>query len=367
MTIDLDALLRESLRLGASDLHLKAGAPPHLRVAGELTPLDGHAPLDRADTVALAEEVLRSEGRRRDLDERGAADASYPTTFGRFRVAAFRQRDTTALVFRAIAEAPDAAELGLPETVCGWAGEARGLIVVTGPTGAGKSSTCAALLRRIGERRRCHIVTIEDPIEFIHPDRLAIVSQREVGLDAPSAHDALRSSLRHDPDVILIGEVRDEESAIAALRAAETGHLVLCTMHTIDAVETIQRFVALCGSMRPELTRQLLGATLVGVVSQRLVPALAGGRALAAEVLVSSTRVRDVIAHDGGARALHQAIAEGDYYGMRTFDQALVALAREGVIDREQAVANASSPHDLELMLSGARDGVRDGVRPERA
>ena len=284
---------------------------------------------------------------------RGSADLSYVSGGGRFRVAAFNQRGSASFVFRSVLKPPSADELGLPEVVMGWADELRGLIVVTGPTGTGKSSTSACILRAINESRQCHVITIEDPVEFLHDDVQALISQREIGIDAPSHHEALHSAMRQDPDVIMIGEVRDEETAVTALRAAETGHLVLVTMHTLNAGETIQRFVDLFSSGRSELARRMLASTLVGVVSQRLVPGIGGGRRLNAEVLVASSRVRDLIDEGADHSAIQTAIFEGDYYGMRTFDQDLLEQVQSGGVSRDDAIALATNPHDFKLMLGG--------------
>jgi len=231
--------------------------------------LPGHGPVTPEQTEAIRQRILTSPLKREDFQRNGSADLSFWTEAGRFRVSAFSQRGSASFVFRSVPAAPDATELGLPDAVAGWSSAKRGLVVITGPTGSGKSTTCAALLDRVNRRRQCHILTIEDPIEFLHRDDQAIVCQREIGVDAPSHQVALRAALRQDPDVMMVGEVRDEETAITALRAAETGHLVLCTMHTIDATETVQRFVDLFGHDREGLARQMLGATLVGICSRR--------------------------------------------------------------------------------------------------
>jgi twitching motility protein PilT len=351
MAFDLDSALARTVELGASDLHLKVPARPRVRIAGELTDLPGSDPLTSNDTAAVRDVILSSEVKRRQYDERGSADLSYHTVDGRFRVAAFTQRGSASFVFRAIPDAPNADSLGLPNVITSWADALRGLVVVTGPTGSGKSTTCAAILGLINRRRSCHILTIEDPIEYLHADDRALICQREIGTDAPDYHEALRAALRQDPDVVLIGEVRDEQTAMTALRAAETGHLVLCTMHTINAAETVQRFIDLFGDSRALLARQMLSATLVGISSQRLIAAADGGRTLNAEVLVNTSRIRDLIADGAAQKDVGQAIAEGDYYGMRTFDQCLLSLVREGRVERDQAMACATSPHDFKLML----------------
>ena len=325
-----------------------------MRVAGELVPMPDHPGMMIADAENLKERILSSELKKELYETRGSADLSYHTHTGRFRVAVMSNRGSPSFIFRVIPEAPEAPELGLPPLVLSWSAAREGLVVVTGPTGSGKSTTSAALLRIINEARACHIVTIEDPIEFLHTDRRALVTQREIGLDADNYPNALRSALRADPDVILVGEVRDEETAITALRAAETGHLVLCTMHTTGAAETVQRFADLFTERSPDLARQMLASTLVGIVSQRLVPRSGGGGlVLNAEAMLNSDRMREAIAK-GTFAEIHQVISEGEYYGMQTFDQDLMEKVRDGSIDRDQAVSYAVSPHDFKLRLAGA-------------
>jgi twitching motility protein PilT len=327
---------------------------PRIRVAGELVDLPGSKPLTPRDTARVREQVITSELKQRHFEELGSADLSYFNGEARFRVAAFSQRGSNSFVFRVVLSAPDVSQLGLPEVIPSWADAMRGLIVVTGPTGSGKSTTVAAIVDMVNRRRSCHILTIEDPIEYLHTDNEAVVCQREIGLDAPTYHVALRAALRQDPDVIVIGEVRDEETAMTALRAAETGHLVLCTMHTVNAGETVQRFIDLFGPRQAGLARQILASTLVGISSQRLLPAMGGGRVLNAEVLVNSSRVRDMIANAADHKELQQAIEEGDYYGMRTFDQDLITKVRGGVVTMEDALAYATNAHDFKLALEAS-------------
>jgi twitching motility protein PilT len=354
VAFDLDAALQTARDMGASDPHVKVPAVPRVRIDGELVEMPGYARVTLEDADRVREQVVPTTSvKRRLLDERGSADLSYFIGAGRFRVAAFMQRNCPSFVFRSIPKAPDAETLGLPLVLSSWADEQRGLVLVTGPTGSGKSTTCAALLDLVNERRRCHILTIEDLIEFLHPDKRALVCQRELGDDAPNYHEALRAALRQDPDVILVGEIRDEETAMTVLRAAETGHLVLSTMHTLDAAETVQRFVDLLGG-RADLARQMLAGTLVGVSSQRLMPGTSGGRVLAAEVLVNSARMRDLIAEGAPQAELTRTVAAGEYYGMQTFDQDLLDHVRAGRVDRETAIAHASSAHDFKLLLMSA-------------
>ena len=354
MALDLEAVLSEANRLGASDLHLKVPSLPHVRVRGVLGPLDGYDRLTPGDTEAVAVQVLRTEWKREQFESRGAVEVSFHTADGRYRASIFRQRGSCGVIFRLITEAPSPEGLQIPEVALTWAKAQQGLVIIGGPTGSGKSTTSAVLLRLINEARACHIVTIEDPIEFLHPDINALVSQREIGVDAPNFHDALRSALRQDPDVILIGEVRDEETAMTALRAAETGHLVVCTVHTSGAAESIARFIDLFAERNEQVARELLAASMVGVISQRLVPTVDGGRRLNPEVLTATARVRELLRDGAAADALQEAMMEGSYYGMQTFDQDLARLVRDGLVDEQTARSFAVSPQDFKLMLQGS-------------
>ncbi|HEY1360386.1 MAG TPA: PilT/PilU family type 4a pilus ATPase [Thermoleophilaceae bacterium] len=351
MAFDLDSALAQSVAAGASDLHVKVPSRPRMRVNGVLVNLPKGEPLNPQDTARVKEQVLTSEVKQRQFEEIGSTDISYFTDEARYRVSAFLQRGTASFVFRVVPHAPEVEDLGLPDVIPSWADAIRGLVVVTGPTGSGKSTTVAAIIDIVNRRRSCHILTIEDPIEYLHTDHKAVVCQREIGLDAPTYHVALRAALRQDPDVIVIGEVRDEETAMTALRASETGHLVLCTMHTVNATETVQRFIDLFGSSQAGLARQVLASTLVGISSQRLLPGANGGRVLNAEVLVNSARVRDMIAGHVEQKDIEQAIREGDYYGMQTFDQDLMHQVRDGLVTVEDAIAYATDPHDFKLAL----------------
>src|SRR4051794_29895507 len=354
MAFDLDAALAEAHRVGASDLHVKVPSVPRVRVGGVLQPLALADPITPAETETLMHQVLGSPTKRDQFEQRGAVEVSYYTNEARFRASVFRQRGSVALIFRLITEAPKAEGLGIPQVVLDWSSAHQGLVIVGGPTGSGKSTTSAVVLRLINEQRPCHIITIEDPIEYLHADIQALVSQREIGADAPNFHDALRSALRQDPDVILVGEVRDEETAMTALRAAETGHLVLCTIHTSGAAESIQRFVELFGERNEHVARELLAASLVGVISQRLVPSAAGELVLNPEVLVATARVKELLRDGAGANALSEAMVEGAYYGMKTFDQDLTDKVRAGVIDETAALNYAVNPQDFKLMLQGS-------------
>ncbi len=348
--MDLDALLRRAVDLGASDVHLKLGRPPVLRRDGELAPLDGEPPLDEA----ALESVLAAVGPRA-FHETGDLDAAYQSDgLPRFRVNAFRQRGAISFAFRAIPSSPPGFdELGLPPGVRALAGEHRGLILVTGATGSGKTTTLAAMIDHVNRTRRQHIVTVEDPIEILHEDRESIVNQREVGLDTPSFGEALRRALRQDPDVILIGELRDAETAQTALQAAESGHLVFSTLHTIDAAETCSRLVELFPPEKQQVVRSILAGVLRGVVSQRLLPRTDGGRAAAVEVMVTNARIADLI-REGRTDEITDAVADGEYFQMQTFEQALIDLVLAGGVDREVAANAASNRHDFLVALERA-------------
>ena len=354
MSFDLDAALAEASAMGASDLHVKVPSRPRVRVNGVLTPLEGSEPITPAETELLMHQVLASDTKRAQFEQRGAVEVSYYTSEGRFRASVFSQRGSVALIFRMITEAPKPDGLGIPQSVLDWSNVKQGLVIVGGPTGSGKSTTCAVVIRLINEARQCHIVTIEDPIEYLHPDIEALVSQREIGVDSPNFHDALRSALRQDPDVILVGEVRDEETAMTALRAAETGHLVFCTIHTSGAAESIQRFVELFGERNESVARELVAASLVGVVSQRLIPGPEGRLLLNPDILVATARVRDMLREAAPASVLNEVMVEGSYYGMQTFDQDLTHKVKDGVIDEKTGLAYATNLQDFKLMLQGS-------------
>jgi twitching motility protein PilT len=355
---DLDEALRETVELNASDLHIKPGCRPRVRIEGELKELNGYGPVDRDALLKIGKSVLVSELKRSVLDQEGSADLSYDADCGRFRVSAFRQRGGTSFIFRTIPDAPDFDELALPEVVLSWIAAPQGLVIVTGPTGSGKSTTCAALLRRINEGRSCHIVTVEDPIEFIHRDARALVSQREIGADAPSFSGALKAALRQDPDVIMIGEIRDEDTAMTALRAAETGHLVFATLHTSGAADTVARLMELFAARGSGLGRQMFAASLVGIISQRLVRGAGGRRRVNAEVLVNTARMRECLSDGGDAAELNQIIAEGDYYGMQTFDQSLLDLVAREEVSVDEATAMSINAHNFRLELAQLADGA---------
>jgi twitching motility protein PilT len=272
---------------------------------------------------------------------------------GRFRVNAFRQRGTVGLIFRRVrTSAASFSELGLPDVVARMAQDHRGLVLVTGPTGSGKTTTLAAMIDYINDNRECHIVTIEDPIEVLHRDKLAAINQREIGFDTDSFATAMRAAMRQDPDVILVGEMRDQETVAAALSAAETGHLVLSTLHTIDATETINRIVDFFPPHQQHQVRVALAGSLKGTICQRLVPTSDGkARVAALEVMIMNGRLQQCIIEPAKGGDIHEIIQDGEYYGMQTFDQSLVKLYENGRIDLRSAMSAASNPHDLKVML----------------
>jgi twitching motility protein PilT len=362
----VEPLLREVVEAGGSDLHLTVPAPPLMRLNGELVPAGAGEPLEPGDTQGMLGELLEDESKREEFSEEGEVDFSFALDgCGRFRVNAFRQRGTVSLALRVIPnEVQTVEELGLPEVISDLADEERGIVLVTGTTGSGKSTTLAAMVDRINETKSRHIVTIEDPIEFLHRNKRSVVAQREVGDDTVSFTRALRRVLRQDPDVILIGEMRDEETVKSALSAAATGHLVLSTLHTLDAAETINRVIDFFPPHQQQQTRSMLSGTLKGIVSQRLVPTKDGeDRVPVCEVLRSTGRVRDMILDASLTEQLPQAIAEGEYYGMQSFDQALLKQVQAGRISLEEGLRAATRPSDFKLLV--ASEGV-GGPQPMR-
>ncbi len=361
--MDVTELLRFTVERGASDLHLKVGNVPFVRVDGELEPTPFPA-LTATDTEVIARSLM-SEHKRLDFEETSEADLGYTLAgVGRFRVNVFRQRGVLGLAIRRVrSEIPTFEELRLPPVLQTLADSPRGLVLLTGPTGTGKTTTIAAMIGHINATRRAHIVTIEDPIEVVHDDRLSMIQQREIGIDTQSYASALRHVIRQDPDVIFVGEIRDPESALAAIQAAETGHLVISTLHTPNSVETINRVLDLFpGNMAKEV-RTSFAAGLRGIVSQRLVLRADGrGRVPACEVLVATGRVFERIIDADETDSIIDVIADGAYYGMQTFDQALVQLVREGLVKEEEARRLSTSPHDFLLALRG--ETARDAVRP---
>jgi twitching motility protein PilT len=352
--------LEELLAGDGSDLHVKVAAPPKLRVSGALIPLE-RAPLTHDETETIAEAIV-PEDRRERFKAVGEIDFAYSLPgLGRFRVNVFRQRGSASAVFRKLRfGGPSFQEMGLPESIRSLADEHRGLILVTGPTGSGKTTTLAAMIEHVNHERQCHIVTIEDPIEVLFRDDVASVNQREVGNDTEDFASALRASLRQDPDVILIGEMRDTETVRAALQAAETGHLVLSTLHTIDATETVNRILDFFPPYQQGQVRLTLAGALRGIVCQRLVPSVGGGLVPVHEILINTGRIAERIAQPDRTSEIHEIIADGSYYGMVTFDKSLLQLVKDGKVSVEAALAASTDTHDLTLQLRQASIVVPD-------
>jgi twitching motility protein PilT len=351
---ELGGWLRQLVAADGSDLHVKVGSVPRIRVRGRLVRLERDAlTAEQTEDIALA---IIPENRREQFLARGEIDFAYSVSgVGRFRVNAFRQRGSCSMVLRQLRiGGPDVEEIGLPPIVRRLADEPRGLILVTGPTGSGKTTTLAAMIQHINETKPVHIVTIEDPVEVLHPDQEASVNQREVGQDTDTFLTAIRAALRQDPDVILIGEMRDTETVGAALQAAETGHLVLSTLHTADATETVNRIVDFFPAQQQRQIRVTLAASLRGIICQRLVPSTDGRQIPAVEILVNTGRVAERILEPTATSEIPEVIAQGAYYGMQTFDQALLTLVRDGAVTLEDALVAATEPHDFQLALQQA-------------
>jgi twitching motility protein PilT len=357
---DIDQALMRVIELEGSDLHIKVPSKPIIRRHGKLEPIEGSEPLKPEDTERVFHHMLTEEPKLNEFRSDREVDFSYSVPgVARFRVNAFVQRGSISLVCRAIPYAVKTVEeLQLPLVINDLADEERGLILLTGTTGSGKSTTLAAIIDRINSNYAKHIVTIEDPVEFLHRDKVSIINQREVGEDTTSFARALRRVLRQDPDVILIGEMRDEETVRTALSAAETGHLVLSTIHTVDASESVNRIIDFFPESEQRQARAMLAGTLKGVVSQRLVPRPGGnGRIATCEILRMTGRVRDMILNPDETGKLPEVISEGAFYGMQTFDQALLGHVQNGYIDMDQALKAATHPHDFKLLVSS--DGQR--------
>jgi twitching motility protein PilT len=357
---DIDAALMKVIEVDGSDLHLKVPARPIIRRHGKLMPIPDTEGLRPDDTERTLFHMLTDESKLESFRVEKEVDFSYSIPgVARFRVNAFVQRSSVSLVCRAIPfQIKSSEELMLPPVIPEIADEERGLILMTGTTGSGKSTTLAAMIDHINSKYAKHIVTIEDPVEFLHRDKLSIINQREVGEDTASFARALRRVLRQDPDVILVGEMRDEETVRTALSAAETGHLVLSTIHTVDASESVNRIIDFFPQTEQRQARAMLAGTLKAVVSQRLVPTADGlGRIASCEILRMTGRVRDMIVNPDDTGRLHEVIAEGAYYGMQTFDQALLAHVQAGRVAMDQALKAATHPHDFKLLVSS--DGQR--------
>jgi twitching motility protein PilT len=356
MAFDIDSALRYVVEREGSDLHVKVDSPPVARVHGELWALKDAGPLTPEDTEKALHSIA-DKAHLTEFEEGGEVDFAYELPgVSRFRVSAFKQRGTVSIALRAIPFSVRTIEdLGLPEVVRKLADEARGIVLLTGTTGSGKSTTLAAMVDRINSTHAKHIVTLEDPIEYLHHDKLSIINQREIGSDTKSFVRATRRVLRQDPDVILIGEMRDEETVRTALSAAETGHLVFSTLHTLDATETINRIIDFFPPHLQQQARVMLASTLKGAISQRLVPrADREGRIAVSEVMVVTGRIQDLILNPEETGRITEVISEGDYYGMQTFDQALLGYVSDGLVSEEVAMRTATSPHDFKLMLAAA-------------
>jgi twitching motility protein PilT len=350
---DVKQAMRDLVERGGSDLHLKVGAAPLFRVNGELAPEEGVATLTAEDTEHALKQLLDDDGKLDEFEREHEVDFSFEIEgVARYRINAFQQRGVISMACRAIPhKISTIEELSLPEVISELADEERGIVLLTGTTGSGKSTTLAAMIDHMNHTSSKHIVTIEDPIEFVHSDKRSAINQREVGMDTASFKRALRRVLRQDPDVILIGEMRDEETVRAALSAAETGHLVLSTIHTVDATESINRMLDFFPPHQHQQARSMIAGTVKGVISQRLVPGAEGGRVAVCEILRTTGRVRDMILDPTQTGKLVEVIASGGYYGMQTFDQALYGHVKAGRVTFEDAMRVASSPHDFKLLM----------------
>jgi twitching motility protein PilT len=352
---ELQELLQYLMEMRGSDLYVKAGAPPHVRVDGRLH-MAPFAPIDVGQSRLLAEEVVPAH-RAADLDQRGEVDFALSVSgVGRFRVHVYRQRGSLALVFRRVMQGiPTWDQLGLPAVIERVTTEGRGLVLVTGPAGCGKTTTMNALIDHINENRAAHIITIENPVEYLHADKQSIISQRELGTDTFDVADALRTALRQGPDVLVVSDVQDLETLEAVLAAASTGHLVLATVPTASAAETIAWLIDFYPQHQHKQARHLLASALRAVISQRLLERADGkGRTAAVEILVNTPKVYECIADADRAPALERVVAEGEYHGMQSFDQALFSLYKDGLVSLRDALAVATQPEDLRIALQQA-------------
>ncbi|MDH4227479.1 MAG: type IV pilus twitching motility protein PilT [Deltaproteobacteria bacterium] len=363
--IDLASILNQAVKEQASDVHIKSGLPPIMRVYGKLIPLKNHPRLSPEDVLQAAMKIM-NDTQKEVYKKSHQADIAYSVPgLGRFRVNIFQQRGAAGIVLRVIpVQILTFEELHLPKVLEKIAQEMRGLILVTGITGSGKSTTLASVLDHINNNRSCNVISIEDPIEFLHRDKRCIINQREIGVDTNSFAEALRGALRQDPDVIMVGEMRDVETIEIALTAAETGHLVLSTLHTIDAMETVNRIVSVFPPYQQKQIRIQLAGVLKAVISQRLLPKVDGtSRVPAVEVLVSTSRVRECIVDKEKTKEIHDAISKGfTTYGMQTFDQSIMSLLKKGHIDYDEAIRQATNPDDFALKFKGISGGDDSSV-----
>ena len=354
--MELNEILTVAVKARGSDIHIKSGLPPVVRIDGKLRPIP-NAPRMTPDQMQRIAFGIMNEKQKNTFGEKLEMDLSYGVPgLGRFRVSVYMQRGTIGMVFRAIPyNIPSLDSLNLPPVLKKLALEERGLILVTGTTGSGKSTTLAAIIDYVNEHRTCNVITVEDPVEYLHKDKKSIISQREIGFDTLSFANALRGALRQDPDVILVGEMRDMETIETALTAAETGHLVMSTLHTLDATETINRIIAVFPPFQQRQIRIQLSSVIKGVISQRLVPrADAKGRVPAVEVMIATNRIRECIDDKEKTKQIHDAIAQGYVsYGMQTFDQSLMQLYTKQLITYEEALRQSTNPDDFALKVSG--------------
>ncbi len=354
--IDLSAILNVAVKGKASDVHMKAGVPPILRIYGNLVPIKGYERL-APDEIAKVALRIMNDTQKETFKKHQQVDMAYSVPgLGRFRVNVFQQRGAVGVVLRVIPiKIQTFDELNLPQVLRTISNEVRGLILVTGVTGSGKSTTLASVMDYINNNRSAHIITAEDPIEYLHRDKRCIINQREIGVDAQSFTEALRGALRQDPDVIMVGEMRDLETIEIALTAAETGHLVLSTLHTIDAMETVNRVVSVFPPYQQKQIRIQLAGVIKGIISQRLIPTKDNmGRVPAVEVMVTTSRIRECIEDKEKTKEIADAITKGfTTYGMQTFDQSLLSLLNKDMITYEEALREASNPADFELKVKG--------------
>ena len=360
MEWQINHLLQAAVERNASDLHLTVSLPPLLRLQGDLVPLEGMdgLPLEPADTAALAGQIM-DQKQGKIFEEQGEIDLAYSCPgLARFRVNIYRQRGSTGIAMRVInTEIPTLESLHLPEVIKSFAGYRKGLLLVTGPTGSGKSTTQASIIDLINEQRSCHIITLEDPIEYLHRNKKCMINQREIGQDSRSFAAALRAALRQDPDVVLVGEMRDLETISIAITAAETGHLVMATLHTVDSVQTIDRVIDVFPPFQQQQIRIQLANTLVGIIAQRLLRRKdSQGRVPAVEVLVSNPAVRNLI-REGKIHQIYSVIQTGGRQGMQLMDGHLEELYRQGLIDRQTAVDNATNADELKKSLDREGEG----------
>ncbi|MCI6564526.1 PilT/PilU family type 4a pilus ATPase [Campylobacter sp.] len=362
---ELNGYLEELVREGGSDLHVKSNSVIRKRINGEMMPVSSSRFLSTQEGLTLAKELLR--GRFNDLVENKSADFIHKLNEDyRFRVNIFFQMDGVSAAFRAIpVKLPVLEDLGLPESVAKLCDTVyRGIVLITGPTGSGKSTTLASMIDRINKKRKAHIITIEDPIEFVHKDINCLINQRSIGQDATSFPTALRASLREDPDIILVGEIRDYETMNIALTAAETGHLVLSTLHTRDSQETVNRVLGMFSGIELERAKMALGSALQAIISQRLCQKIDGGRVPAVEVMLQTPRIKQLILKGRQDEILTAITEAGIHSGMQTFDAALLNLYKNKIITREEALNSSTTPNDLAILLEQASEAsAQRGMR----